>query len=187
MTTAREPIHTVYVGAHLFTPTLAADWSRLALAALATYAPDARALGAAVDHALDDRVYARVRDKLGREPVEDLRIDFEDGFGDRSDQEEDAAARQAAEHLAGATARGAAPAASGVRIKPLDGERGTRAARTLELFMTTLLQRTGGTLPGGFAVTLPKVTGVAEVTALARLLEGLEGRRSEERRVGKEC
>jgi hypothetical protein len=45
-------------------------------------------------------VYQRVREKLQREPVEDFRIDFEDGFGARPDDEEDAVARQAAAELA---------------------------------------------------------------------------------------
>ena len=45
---------------------------------------------------LAEPVHDRVRAKLAREPVEDLRIDFEDGYGPRPDAEEDAAAARAA-------------------------------------------------------------------------------------------
>ena len=34
-------------------------------------------------------IYRRVTEKLQREPVEDFRIDFEDGYGNRPDDEED--------------------------------------------------------------------------------------------------
>jgi hypothetical protein len=51
------------------------------------HAPDAAALAAAIARSgLADRIYLRVIDKLTREPVEDFRIDFEDGFGNRPDQ-----------------------------------------------------------------------------------------------------
>src|ERR671910_848062 len=36
---------------------------------------------------------------LGREPVEDVRIDFEDGYGTRSDEDEDGDVRRAAAGL----------------------------------------------------------------------------------------
>jgi len=71
---ARRPIHTAYVGAHLFHARLASHWGELALQVLKMYAPDASDLAAAVDHALDDPVYAQLRHKLEREPIEDLRI-----------------------------------------------------------------------------------------------------------------
>jgi citrate lyase beta subunit len=173
---AREPIHTVYVGAHLFHERLASHWGELALQVLTMYAPDPQALAAAVGHGCDADVYARVSDKLGSEPVEDLRIDFEDGFGDRSDEEEDRVARAAAAELADESARPGGPLASGIRIKALSGERAARGARTLELFAAALLERSGGTLPRGFTVTLPKVAAVEDVVALARLLDGLETR-----------
>ena len=45
------------------------------------------------DAAAVAEVWAAVRRKLETEPIEDLRVDLEDGFGDRGDDEEDAAAR----------------------------------------------------------------------------------------------
>jgi len=40
-------------------------------------------------------IYNRVIEKLKREPVEDFRIDFEDGYGNRPDDEEDGHAASA--------------------------------------------------------------------------------------------
>ena len=174
----RRPVHTVYVGAHLFHAQLASHWGQLALQVLKMYAPDARALATVVDHACDDDIYARVTAKLEREPVEDLRIDFEDGFGHRTDEEEDSAARAAAVELAADITQAAGPASRGIRIKALSGEGAGRGACTLELFLTSLVEkcRGGGTLPTPFAVTLPKVASVEDVTRLVHLLEALEAR-----------
>ena len=172
----RRPIHTAYVGAHLFRAGLAAEWGELALRALAGYAPHAAALGAALDCHVDDPLFARLQEKLRREPIEDLRIDFEDGFGNRADQEEDAAAQSAGAEVASGLAREAVPAFLGIRIKALGVERATRASRTLDLFVRSLLERSGGKLPAHFTVTLPKVANPEEVAALVRLLEDLESR-----------
>ncbi len=114
---ARRPIHTAYVGAHLFHARLASHWGELALQVLKMYAPDASDLAAAVDHALDDPVYAQLRHKLEREPIEDLRIDFEDGFGTRADEDEDAAAHAAGAEVADGIATGTLPAFCGIRRK----------------------------------------------------------------------
>ena len=87
----RQPVHTVYGGAHLFKSDTAKKLGELALGALSRYGADpitfARAIG--TDEGLALKVYDRVVEKLTREAVEDFRIDFEDGFGYRSDDEED--------------------------------------------------------------------------------------------------
>src|SRR5215510_9155501 len=84
---ARQAVHTVYGGAHLFTADLPKKLGKAALAALHDYAPDPSALATAFEmpNALATRIYPRLLDKLEREPVEDFRIDFEDGFGTRPD------------------------------------------------------------------------------------------------------
>src|SRR5439155_868954 len=110
------------------------------------------------------------RHPLEREPVEDLRIDLGDGFGSRSDQEEDEAARAAGAEVAAGLARRSLPSFLGIRIKPLAAQGAARAARTLELFVTSLVERSRGKLPATFTVTLPKVAMLEEVTALVRLL-----------------
>jgi len=172
----RRPIHTAYVGAHLFRARLTAEWGELALKTLAECAPDARALAAALDSPVDERVFSRLKEKLRREPIEDLRIDFEDGFGNRSDGEEDEAARAAGAEVAAGIARDGLPSFLGIRIKALGAERATRASRTLDLFVRSLVEGSGGKLPAHFTVTLPKVANPEEVAALVRLLEDLESR-----------
>jgi citrate lyase beta subunit len=173
---AREPVHVVYGGAHLFRSDTPRKLGELARAALQNAAPDARTFAQAIGIAesIADRVYARVVEKLRREPIEDYRIDFEDGYGNRPDGEEDGHARAAAEALAMAFADGTLPPFVGIRIKPLSAELGSRALRTLDLFLTTLCGRTAGKLPQGFVVTVPKVTSPEQVASLAEAFELLE-------------
>jgi citrate lyase beta subunit/uncharacterized protein YndB with AHSA1/START domain len=121
-------------------------------------------------------VYDRMRAKLEREPVEDFRIDFEDGYGVRPEAEEDATAVRVAEAVAQGHAAGTLPPFVGIRIKPLNEEMKRRAARTLDLFFTTLVARTGGAMPPWLAVTLPKVQCPEQAQTLARLLDRLERR-----------
>lgn len=121
-------------------------------------------------------VYERVTQKLQQEPVEDFRIDFEDGFGARSDAEEDETARKAAREVARGIAEGILPPFIGIRIKSFSEEWAVRGARTLEIFMEDLLAASGGKLPENFVVTLPKVTIPEQPRALVRLFEQLERR-----------
>jgi citrate lyase beta subunit len=174
----RQPIHTVYGGAHLFKSTTPGKLGELAVKSLDTYAPDAKTFAEALgleDAALADKVYTRVRQKLEREAVEDFRIDFEDGYGNRPDAEEDLTAITAAREVAkGMKAKTLSPFI-GIRIKPLNAELERRSIRTLDLFLTTLVKEAGG-LPDNFVVTLPKVPVVAQVSTLVRLFESLERR-----------
>jgi len=119
-------------------------------------------------------VYDRVRTKLMAEPIEDFRIDFEDGFGHRPDDEEDAAAIRTALAVADAFEQGTLPPFIGIRIKPLNEELKHRSARTLDLFLTTLVERLGGRLPEPLLITLPKVPVPEQVSALATLLDHFE-------------
>jgi citrate lyase beta subunit len=174
---ARQPVHTVYGGAHLFTAGTARKMGDVALRAMQDYAPSPAALargmtGAGGAAALWEKVYARVIDKLQREPVEDFRIDFEDGYGTRPDAEEDGHAVAAAEEVAKGIRDGGLPPFVGIRIKPFTDPCYARSKRTLDLFVTTL----AGKLPDNFVVTIPKVTHVAEIEALCALFEQLEVR-----------
>lgn len=172
----RQPVHVVYGGAHRFTADTAKKLGALALASLEQHAPDAgtfgRALGLAPE--LADRVYPRVVEKLKREAVEDFRIDFEDGYGHREDDEEDAHAVGAAKAVADGLAQRLLPPFIGLRVKPLSGELAPRALRTLERFLVTLAEATHGALPPDFLVTLPKVTSPEQVRALVEVLEAHE-------------
>ena len=151
----RQPVHTVYVPADRFRAGLAADYGAAALAAIEAHGP----------LPFTDEVTARVVAKLNREPVEDLRIDFEDGYGTYPDAEEDAAARSAATAVTG----GGLPPFIGLRCKSLEAPTRRRAIRTLDAFLDEL-----GPLPDGFVITLPKVSAVEQVEAMVVLCGRLE-------------
>jgi hypothetical protein len=119
-------------------------------------------------------VYKRVINKLRRQPIEDLRIDFADGFGVRSDAEEDREAVRAADEVANGIQEGVLPPFIGIRIKPFSDEYVQRSIRTLDLFVGSLSKATGGQLPDNFVVTLPMVTIPAQVGALSRVISLLE-------------
>ncbi|MCA9602796.1 MAG: phosphoenolpyruvate kinase, partial [Myxococcales bacterium] len=175
---ARQPVHTVYGGAHLFKADTAKRLGELSVRAFEKYGAHpvefADALG--MDAGLSEEVHARVLDKLKREAVEDFRIDFEDGYGNRPDSEEDGHAVTAAQEVAKGMAAGTLPPFIGIRIKPFTEELRARSMRTLDAFLTTLAGETGGKLPHGFVVTLPKVTVPEQVTALVDLFDALEPR-----------
>lgn len=119
-------------------------------------------------------IFNRTIEKLKREPVEDFRIDFEDGYGFRSNAEEDSHAIEASGELAKAFNEKIITPFCGFRIKSFAPETYKRAVRTLDLFLTNLLEQTGGILPENFVVTLPKITRAGEVEVLARLLDEFE-------------
>lgn len=172
----RQPVHTVYGGAHLFRADTAHKLGALALQLMDAEAPDAATFAGAlgIGETVADTVYARVREKLAREPVEDYRLDFEDGYGNRPDAEEDGHAESAAQEVANGFADGTLPPFIGIRIKPLNEELHRRSLRTLEIFLATLLDATGGALPPGFVITLPKITRAEQVAALVEVFELIE-------------
>ena len=182
----RQPLHTYYLGAHEFHENVTAELGRAALAAMDRWAPDAAAFSSALGLpgstddasglALAQAVHDRVRAKLASEPVEDLRIDFEDGYGVRADSEEDETALEVARCLAAGVASGTLPQGIGVRLKPLNESLHVRSLRTLDLLLTHLGEHTGGDLPEDFVVTLPKVAVPEQVQVVSRVLDELENR-----------
>jgi citrate lyase beta subunit len=175
---ARQAVHTVYGGAHLFNAETPKKLGELALRSLDTYAPDAQTFAEAIGirGELAPKVLERVRDKLGREAVEDFRIDFEDGYGNRPDDEEDSHAVQAAQQVAAGLIAGTLPPFIGIRIKPLTRDLAARSLRTLDVFLTELLGATNGRLPDNFVVTLPKIQSRTDVEAMVDTFEVLEDR-----------
>jgi citrate lyase beta subunit len=173
---SRQPVHTVYGGAHLFKSDTTRRLGELSLRSLEQLAPDAKTLARAVgmEAELAERVYPRVIEKLKREAVEDFRIDFEDGYGNRPDAEEDGHAEGAAKEVAKGMAAGTLPPFLGIRIKPFTEELRGRSVRTLDVFLSTLAGESGKKLPAGFVVTLPKIQIPEQVTALADILDLLE-------------
>jgi citrate lyase beta subunit len=119
-------------------------------------------------------VYRRVLEKLRREPVEDFRLDFEDGYGHRPDDEEDAHAASAAAEVSAGMNAGELPPFIGIRIKPFTEELRDRSIRTLDIFLTELATKLRGVLPPHFCITLPKVSLPDEVAALADICSDLE-------------
>jgi Domain of unknown function (DUF6986) len=174
----RQAVHTVYGGAHLFKADSAQRLGAVALRSLAEYAPDAptlaRAVGMKGDPQFAQRIYDRVMEKLRREPVEDFRLDFEDGYGNRPDAEEDGHAASSALEVAKGVAARSLPPFLGIRIKPLNEDLRARSIRTLDIFITTLLQETAGKLPDNFVITVPKIQLPVQVTTAVRLFEILE-------------
>src|SRR5947209_12736250 len=168
----RQPGHTVYGGAHLFKSDTTRKLGDLALKALSQYAPNATTFAEAIgiDPGVAEIVYGRVQEKLKREAVEDFRIDFEDGYGIRGDDEEDGHAAQAAQDCAKGLKNGTLSPFIGIRIKSLSGELAARALRTLDIFLTNL----GSKLPPNFLVTLPKITSPWQVSTLVNAFEALE-------------
>ncbi|MDB1089315.1 aldolase/citrate lyase family protein [Streptomyces sp. ACA25] len=171
---SRQPVHTVYVPADRADADTARAWGEQALALLDRCAPDAAALAAVLGlpTELAGPVYARVRAKLAREPVEDLRIDFEDGYGRRPDDEEDAAAVRAARTVTEARAQGTRPPWTGIRMKCLEKPVRDRGIRTLDIFLTALMD--AGGLPDGLLLTLPKVSSPEQVAAMVQLCAAFE-------------
>src|SRR5437867_4678258 len=204
----RQPVHTVYGGAHLFRADSARRLGQVAQRALTENAPDfvvfARAIGLPQSDDLPDvldyatglkhrletdadavraenraawlahTIYTRVQEKLKREPVEDFRIDFEDGYGNRPDAEEDGHAESAAAEIAEGSKNGTLPPFIGIRIKPFNEELRVRSFRTLDIFISSLAEQNGGKLPENFVITLPKITIPDQVSTLATLLGRLE-------------
>src|SRR5207244_3258430 len=205
----RQPVHTVYGGAHLFRADSARRLGQVAETSLTEYAPDfvvfARAIGLPLADQLPDvldyasglkhrlesdadalreenkpawlahTIYTRVHEKIKREPVEDFRIDFEDGYGNRPDAEEDGHADSAAREVVNGMQAGTLPPFIGIRIKPFNEELRARSMRTLDIFVSTVVAESGK-LPDNFVVTLPKITTPEQVTALADIFELLEER-----------
>ncbi|WP_225833370.1 aldolase/citrate lyase family protein [Streptomyces sp. NK08204] len=170
----RQPVHTVYVPGDVFAADTIRSWGDRALAALDEHAPDAASFAAVLGLSDDlaEPVHSRVRAKLEREPIEDLRVDFEDGYGHRPDAEEDEAAARAARLIAEAYRNGTAAPYMGIRMKCMEAAVRDRGIRTLDVFLTGLME--AGGLPEGLVLTLPKVTYAEQVSAFVRLLEAFE-------------
>ncbi|MEP7002326.1 MAG: phosphoenolpyruvate kinase [bacterium] len=172
----RQPVHTVYGGAQLFTSDSARKLGDVAQRAMRDYAPDPATLGRALGiegHPALDTIYARVVAKLTSEPVEDFRIDFEDGYGNRPDSEEDGHCIAVGEALALGMRNRTLPPFIGLRIKPLNEELRVRSMRTLELVLTEVVKRANA-LPQNFVVTVPKIVILEQIEFVVAELARLE-------------
>ena len=173
----RQPVHTLYGGANLFKYDSAKALGERALEILETYAPDHTIFGDVFgfdNPGFSKRIYDKVITKLKNEAIEDFRIDFEDGYGNRSNEEEDETAVTAAKEVAKGVKEKTLSPFIGIRIKPFTEEMKERGLRTLDIFISTLVKETGGKLPENFVVMLPKVTIPEQPSTLAAFFEVLE-------------
>ncbi|WP_333876701.1 DUF6986 family protein [Flavobacterium sp.] len=174
----RQPVHTLYGGANLFKSDAPIALGRRALEILETYAPNhevfGKAFGLTGGSDFSKRIYDKVVAKLKTEAIEDFRIDFEDGYGNRSNEEEDETAVTAAKEVAKGMRDKTLSPFIGIRIKPFTEEMKERGLRTLDIFLSTLVKETGGALPDNFVVMLPKVTIPEQPETLAHFFTILE-------------
>lgn len=148
-----QPVHTCYVPAHQFRPDTVTRWGSTALETLRTNPLD-----------LPASIRERVERKLATQPIEDLRIDFEDGYGTPDDETEDADATRAAKALPDIPY-------AGLRIKSFDtAALRRRAIRTLDIFLTELAPH----VPPNLLITFPKVTDVRQIDVFVAGLDRLE-------------
>ena len=178
---AVPPVHTAYVPADAAGASTPADWGGAALALLAEHAPDAASLAAAtgLDPAAVADVLPALRAVLATRPMQDLRLDLEDGYGPRPDAVEDADAAAAGAVLAALALPGAAcaPALAGVRVRSMESSTRARSLRSLDLVLAGLVaavERGEGAVPARAVVTLAKVSDPAQVRAFTRAVDALE-------------
>lgn len=180
---SRQPIQVLYGGAQLFHADYVQKLGKIAIQTFQQYIPNPTTLAkllapeknvASSEMGSYQYLYNLVTEKLQREPIEDYRIDFEDGYGTHPDNEEDQLAIFTAKELAQAVKAKQVSPCVGIRIKALNTKTCRRAIQTLDLFITTLAGELNHTLPQYFAVTLPKIVEPCEVEALADILDALE-------------
>ena len=173
---ACQPVHTVYGGAHLFKAETLNKLNAIAKVNFGRYISDASELAEAfeIEEELAAKIFPRVFAKLASGAIEDYRIDFEDGYGYRADEEEDSHAINAALETYRAMQQNLLPPFFGIRVKSLSREAKFRSVRTLDLFVTKLIELSGGRLPDNFVITLPKVTSPNEISTFASFLSSLE-------------
>jgi citrate lyase beta subunit len=177
VTQARQPLQTLYVPADRITRSTVTEFGAESLRLIEAHAADANAFVDAFG--IEEDVAVRTRERtlarLERRPVEDLRADFEDGYGVRAEDEEDRHADEAARAMSEMRGAEIGPRSFGVRVKSFDDARlEARSVRTLERFVSTLVDDTGGEVPDGLVITFPKVTDPGQVAAFADRLGGLE-------------
>ena len=172
---ARQPVHTVYVPADRYSAELPQQWGSAATQLVEAHGGvDELCRLVGLPDELAHQVAPRVMAKLEDEPIEDLRLDFEDGYGLRPDEQEDADAITAAKTLSASVTAGTAPPFVGIRFKCLEAPTRRRGLRTLDLFLTALLE--AGGLPAGLRLTLPKVSTASQVEVMVAACAVFESR-----------
>jgi citrate lyase beta subunit len=171
--------HVLYGGAHLFSEGTFSKIKSLAKDVFDFAIPDPGSIrtliGTDCSEGFYHQLYDRLAAKMNSEPLEDYRIDFEDGYGVRADEEEDHHAVQAAKTLSQLAASGNVPRSVGFRIKPLSVGSMRRSLKTLALFIETFLEANERQHSlKHVVITLPKVTNAEQVATLCDVLNAFE-------------
>lgn len=171
--TGRHPVHTVYLPADRCTPDDVRNFAVTAAELLATYAPTANELAQATGESAEDvaAVYDRLVAKLEQDPIEDLRADFEDGYGVRADDIEDTHLAGVLDGFSALAGHQQLPTWHGIRFKSFEAPTRARGVRTLVDYLTGMAA--AGLLEGN-VLTLPKVTSVEQVAAMDTACSALE-------------
>ncbi|WP_327144963.1 DUF6986 family protein [Nocardia sp. NBC_01327] len=156
---AGQPIHTVYVSAADATPELPREWGATAVELAGKHS-------AVLTELAGEEVLSRALTALRRRPIQDLRLDFEDGYGTRGDEVEDRDALRAGAVLAALPAE---VVSRGIRMKGLTTLEWARAVRTLE----KVLEGASG-VPAGFVFTIPKIRSADQAEAAVLLCQAIE-------------
>lgn len=183
--TWRQPVHTVYVPADRFHARLAREWGDEGLATWRAHCGGAsgvadllRAAGFDGATEIEGRDIAdRVEAKLAQEPIEDLRIDFEDGFTQRGVAPEDRWDHEDATLAAvlGALAADGRPAPFwGIRFGSFDPATRDRGIHTLTRFLLGLHEAGLTVAARELRLTFPKVTSEEQVRELVHVLGAIE-------------
>lgn len=168
----RQPIHTVYLPGDRFETSTPASWGFQALESVGTQGMEHVCKLVGAPEVFRRRIADKVNVKLVAEPIEDLRLDFEDGYGPRADDEEDSHAAQAAQRVSHAATSKDKPAFIGIRFKSFEQDTRARGLRTLDIFVSELINNGG--LPDALVLTLPKVSTTAQVQAMVYACQELE-------------
>lgn len=178
----QQPVHVVYGGAHMFQVGTIEKLNKLALGSFETLVSDGASLKELLAESWDakfaDTIYQRVHGKLQNHAIEDYRIDFEDGYGVRSEDEEDRHAKESAAALVETLKTKRVHSKIGIRIKPLSTTTTKRSLRTLLTFVESYCEAGGKeTSLHHLVITLPKVTSADQVQALIEILSHIEAER----------
>ena len=172
---ARQPLHTVYGGAHLFKADTARRLGERALSALEEHGAPAEfgaAFGLDVDAALARTIRDRVAAKLGGSRSRISASTSRTGTAIGPMPKRMVTPRRRPPKWRADIAKACCHRASASGSSRSAASRG-RAIRTLDRFVTTLASE-AGQMPTNFVVTLPKITDAEQVSALVDRLEGLE-------------
>lgn len=173
----RQPVHTVYIPVDRYDADTVRSWGAQARETFSRHVAGADDLAeiVGIEPTLAREVLPLVEAKLATEPIEDLRIDFEDSFPQAGiapgarDADEDAHLVRAAQALRETPEP---TPFSGIRMKCFEPATRARSVRTLDMFVGEITDN--GRVPDGFVITLPKVTAPEQVAAMVTVCEYLE-------------